>query len=245
MNTPDKITELQQNGFCVLRAHFRSALIDACREALWPILLEYLKGHVEAPNRGPHRHFLPMPFDPPCFTPEFFCDTGVLSVVRGAMDTRVVADQWGCDVPLRGSQNQEPHVDYQRPLFAEAPDLTLPFYMLVASFDLIRITPAHGPIEIAPGTHRMRREEAVRAVKSGEIKMQPVPLETGDVLIRHPWGLHRGTPNVTDTPRALVTVRYVRSWYADSSREVNSIPRGVWQSLTPEQQGLLRFPIGD
>jgi ectoine hydroxylase-related dioxygenase (phytanoyl-CoA dioxygenase family) len=156
----------------------------------------------------------------------------------------VVADQWGCDVALRGSQNQEPHVDYQRPLFAEAPDFTLPAYMLVVSFGLIGITRAHGPIEIAPGTHRMRREEALRAVKAGKIEMQPVPLEVGDVLIRHPWALHRGTPNITDTRRALVTVRYVRCWYADNSREVNSIPTAVWRSLTSEQQVLLRFPIG-
>jgi ectoine hydroxylase-related dioxygenase (phytanoyl-CoA dioxygenase family) len=238
-----RIVELQRKGFCVLKAHLPASLIEACREAVWPILLDYLERHREKPNRGPHRHFIPMPFEPPCFTPEFFCDAGVLSVVRGVMDERVVADQWGCDVPLRGSENQEAHVDYQRPLFAEAPDLWLPLYMLVVSFGLIRITPAHGPIEIAPGTHQMRREEAVRAVKSGEIEMQPVPLEIGDVLIRHPWALHRGTPNTTGTPRALVTVRYVRSWYADNSREVNSIPRRMWQSLTPAQQGLLRFPI--
>ena len=245
MIAQEKITELQRKGFCVLRAHLPAPLIDACREAFWPILLRYLESHSAEPNRGPHRHFMPMPFDPPCFAPEFFFDAGVLSIVRGAMDEKVVADQWGCDAPLRGSQNQEAHADYQRPLFAEAPDLLLPVYMLVVSFGLIRITPAHGPVEIAPGTQRMRQEEAVRAVKSGEIEMQSVPLEMGDVLIRHPWALHRGTPNPTDTPRALVTIRYVRRWYADSSREINSIPRGVWQSLTPEQQGLLRFPIGD
>jgi len=78
-----------------------------------------------------------------------------------------------------------------------APDLPLPSYILVVSFGLIRITPAHGPIEIAPGTHRMRREEAVRAVQS------------------------------------------------DNSRDSNSIPRALRQSLTPEQQGLMRFPIAD
>jgi Phytanoyl-CoA dioxygenase (PhyH) len=245
MSPSERIAELQRNGFCVLRAHLPTALIDACREALWPILLAYLESHSEEANRGPHRHFLPMPFEPPCFTPEFFFDAGVLSMVRGVMDDRVVADQWGCDVALRGSQNQEAHVDYQRPLFAEAPDLLLPSYVLVVNFGLIGISPAHGPIEIAPGTHRMRRAEAARAVESGEIGMQPVPLEIGDVLIRHPWGLHRGTPNTTGTPRPLVTVRYVRRWYGDHSRGVNSIPRGVWQALTPEQQGVMRFPVQD
>lgn len=181
-----------------------------------------------------------MPFEPPCFTPEFFFDDDVLSIVRGVMDERVVADQWGCDVPLAGSRTQQAHVDYQRPLFAEVPDLKLPPYVLVVSFGLVRITPAHGPIEIAPGTHLMSR------VQSGEIEMQALPLEIGDVLIRHPWALHRGTPNTTGTPRALATIRYVRRWYADDSREVNAIPHAVWQSLTAAQQGIMRFPmVGD
>jgi hypothetical protein len=70
-------------------------------------------------------------------------------------------------------------------------------------------------------------------------------MDLGDVLIRHPWALHRGSPNLTEIPRALVTIRYVRRWYADGSREVNCIPRGVWSSLTPEQQSLLRFPVAD
>jgi len=48
---------------------------------------------------------------------------------------------------------------------------------------------------------------------------------------------------MTDTPRALVTIRYVRDWYVDNSREVNAIPQAVWQSLTPEQQSVMRFPI--
>jgi ectoine hydroxylase-related dioxygenase (phytanoyl-CoA dioxygenase family) len=159
------------------------------------------------------------------------------------MDDRVVADQWGCDVPLRGSEHQLVHTDYQRPLFAESPELELPTYMLVVSFGLVPVTLDNGPIEIAPGTHRLRRNEAFRAVEASEIAMHPVPLEIGDVLIRHPWALHRGSPNRTDTPRALISIRYVRRWYADDSREVHSLPRAVWASLTPDQQSVMRFPL--
>ncbi|HEV3037817.1 MAG TPA: phytanoyl-CoA dioxygenase family protein [Candidatus Angelobacter sp.] len=245
MATKQKLLELQQNGYCVLRAHLPKGVIEACRDAFWPVLLAYLKQHGDEPNRGPHRHFLPMPFDPPCFAPEFFFDAEVLGIVRGAMDQRVVADQWGCDVPVRGSEYQRVHIDYQRPLFEETADLFLPPYMLVVNFGLDPVTPAHGPIEIAPGTHRMSREAAMRSVECGQIKLCAVPLEIGDVLIRHPWTLHRGTPNTTDLPRAMITVRYVRRWYADGSREVNAIPNAVWQSLTPEQQHVMRFPVKD
>jgi hypothetical protein len=245
MAAKEKILEIQDKGFCVLKAHFARPAIDACRDAFWPLLLAYLKIHGNEPNRGPHRHFLPMPFEPPCFTPNFFFDNDVLNLVRGVMDDRVVADQWGCDVSLAGSDYQGIHVDYQRPLFDEDPDLSLPVYVLVVSFGLVPITLENGPIEIAPGTHRMPRKEALRAVEAREIEMQAVPLEIGDVLIRHPWALHRGSPNTTGTPRALASVRYVRRWYADDSREVNSLPRAVWESLTSEQQSVMRFSVGD
>ncbi len=238
------IGEFQDRGYCVLRKHFPPSLVETCRKAFWPRLLAYLDGG-QASNRGPHRHFLAMPFEPPCFTPQFFFDSGVLSIVRGLMDERIVADQWGCDAPVRGSEYQELHVDYQRSLFAELPDLVLPAYAVVVSFGLVRIGREHGPIEIAPGTHRMTRADGFGAVTAGEVDLEAVLLEPGDVLIRHPWALHRGTPNLTDTPRALATIRYVRRWYADASRDVEGIPRATWQSLTAEQQNVMRFPISE
>jgi hypothetical protein len=79
----------------------------------WPVLLD---ANLEAPNRGPHRHFLPMPFARSCFAPEFFFDDEVLRIVRAVTDERVVADQWACDAPVRGSACQSAHADFQRPL---------------------------------------------------------------------------------------------------------------------------------
>ncbi|HEX4808021.1 MAG TPA: phytanoyl-CoA dioxygenase family protein [Bryobacteraceae bacterium] len=242
MALEQKISELQSDGFCVLKAHFPKAQIQSCRDAFWPILAQYLQQHQNTPNRGPHRYFLPMPFDPPCFTPEFFFDPVVLQIVRSALGERIVADQWGCDVCLEGSQHQGLHVDFQRPLFPDDPCLVLPPYILVVSFGLIDITLAHGPIEIAPATHRMPRHEALAAIERSEIVIRPVPLESGDVLIRHPWAFHRGTPNLTRDPRPLLTIRYVRRWYNDDSRDVNPLPNTVWESLTTAQQALMRFP---
>jgi Phytanoyl-CoA dioxygenase (PhyH) len=238
------INEFRDEGFCVLRGHLPYRVVNTCRDGFWPSLLAYLQcGH--APNRGPNRHFLPMPFERPCFAAELFFDLDILRIVRGLMDDRIVADQWGCDVPVRGSEYQAPHVDYKRPLFPERPDFELPPYAIVVSFGLVPIAREHGPIEIAPCTHRMRRENALQAVEGGDIGMQAIPLDLGDVLIRHPRALHRGTPNTTDVPRAFCTIRYVRRWYADGSRDVNPIPLATRDSLTPEQQGLMRFPIGD
>ena len=238
-----RLSALLEDGYVVLRGHFARTAVESCRDAFWPVLTSYLERHGDAPNRGAHRHFLPMPFEPPCFAPEFLFDDTILDIVRSAMDERVVADQWGCDVPVRGSEYQGIHADYQRPLFAELPDLVLPPYMLVVSFGLVPITSENGPLELAAGTHRLPRDEAMRAVNAGEIALTPILLDVGDVLIRHPWVLHRGTPNTTDVPRPLVTIRYVRRWYADTSRDVNAIPLSVWKSLTAAQQSMLRFDV--
>ncbi len=243
MDTAARIREIEERGYCVLRAHLPRRAIDDCRDAFWPILTAYLEAHRHEPNRGRHRHYLAMPFDRPCYATEFFFDPVILSIVRGAMDDRVVADQWGCDVPLRGSTYQELHADYRRPLFEEAPDLQLPTYLLTVSFSLAPIAAENGPMEIAPGTHRIPRAEAMRAVECGEIGLDPVTLEVGDVLIRHPWALHRGTPNLTDAPRAVATVRYVRRWYVDDSREVRPIRREMWASMSAAEQRMMRFPI--
>jgi ectoine hydroxylase-related dioxygenase (phytanoyl-CoA dioxygenase family) len=159
------------------------------------------------------------------------------------MDERVVADQWGCDVPLLGSDYQQPHVDYARPLFGEAPDMVLPPFALVVSFGLVPVGPEDGPIEIAPGTHQWPRSRAQAAIDAGDIRMEPVALALGDVLIRNPWTLHRGTPNTMSTPRFMASIRFVRRWYADDSREVCCMPKTVWESLPAECRQVMRFPV--
>ena len=239
------ITELKDLGFCILRAHLRSSRVDVCREAFWPTLKRYLEVNADNPNRGPQRHFLPMPWDANCYAPEFFFDPDVLSVMRNVMDERIVADQWGCDVPLGDSCFQQFHADYQRSLFAEQPDLRLPAYMLAMSFGLVRITAENGAMEVVPCTHRMPRTEALGQIAAGILTPCTVSLEIGDVLLRHPWTLHRGTPNSTRVPRPLVTIRYVRRWYWDDSREVNAIPAPLWRTMTVEQRSIMRFPLAD
>lgn len=241
----NNLSELRDKGYCVLKNQFRPSLINDCRQAFWPVMTQYLENYGQQPNRGVHRHFLPMPFSPPCFSPELFFNEAIMSIITGILGDRIAVDQWGCDVPLLGSGFQDWHVDYQQPLFSEEPDLLLPVYFLVVSFGLVAIGRENGPIEIAQGTHRMIRKDATRAVAEGRVKLEPVELRLGDVLVRHPWALHRGTPNLTDSPRPLASIRYVRRWYCDDSREVDAISKSVWMTLTAGQRALMRFPLSE
>ncbi len=46
----DRIIEIQNQGYCVLKDHFGVSVINACRAAFWPRLMAYLKIHGDEPE---------------------------------------------------------------------------------------------------------------------------------------------------------------------------------------------------
>jgi len=82
------------------------------------------------------------------------------------MDDSVVTDQWGCDVSSEAQITREFMLTISVRYSPKLLTFPLPVYVLVVSFGLVRITLENGPIEIAPGTHRMPRKEALRAVEA-------------------------------------------------------------------------------
>jgi len=103
----------------------------------------------------------------------------------------------------------------------------------------------NGPFEVALGTHMLSKEEGLRQLEGGEVKLEPVLLKKGDVMVRDVRHLHRGTPNKTDTPRPMVVIGYSRRWLFRP--EVNIvIPRKVWETLSERARFWLRFnPVVD
>ena len=67
-------------------------------------------------------------------------------------------------------------------------------------------------------------------------------MNAGDVLIRDPRCLHRGSPNKTDVPRIVAVIGATRSWMwrgPERLRE-SSIDRDVWEGLSDEQRPRLQ-----
>lgn len=158
---------------------------------------------------------------------------------------RVVADQWGCDAPVRGSCYQSPHVDYQQPPFPGLPELVLPTYMLVVNFALVTATLQKGPIEIAPGAHRLPSQ---RGTASGGIfghSNEAGPAGGRRRPDSSSVGAASGLAKSDRYAACAAGFRYVRRWYADDSRDVSAIPRAVRESLTKEHQSVLRYRISD
>ena len=64
-------------------------------------------------------------------------------------------------------------------------------------------------------------------------------LELGDVLIRDPGLLHRGTVNHTDERRSMLTVCYFRQGQTHDYGQVDyNLDRELWQQLDPRVQAL-------
>jgi ectoine hydroxylase-related dioxygenase (phytanoyl-CoA dioxygenase family) len=227
-----------REGFCVLPRHLPAQTLTAWNEQFAPLLTEHIQREGRLKNRGEGRYYVTLPFTAPWADEAVFMDPDVLEIVERLVGSDPVLCQLATDTPLLGSQYQEIHRDAP-PLFPELPFETPPFQLAV-NFSLVEVTLENGPVEIARGTHLMHREEGLTRLERGDVRVEPVLLELGDVMIRDVRGLHRGTPNRTETPRPMVVVGYSRKWLFRPEVSIQ-VPDATWNRLSERARRLLRF----
>src|SRR5205085_2097329 len=100
------------------------------------------------------------------------------------------------------------------------------------------------PFEMARGTHVLPRDEGLAKVNAGEIPMESFLMKPGDVMIRTPLALHRGTPNVTNVPRPMVVMGYVMHWLY-TPNVLLTVQRDYYESLPEQVKKLLRCQVAE
>lgn len=234
---------VRRDGFCLLREHFPADLLKEWRAAFRPLLTTHIEREGQLQNRGPGRFYVTLPFLPPFADPRIHEDEDVLGICAALVGADMVLCQLATDTPLRGSDYQDIHRD-TLPLFPETGQETPP-YQLAVNFPLVEVTAAHGPFEVARGTHMMSKAAGLSRIESGEIPLEPILMNLGDVMIRDVRGLHRGTPNRTDEPRPMVVLGYSRRWLFRPEVSI-LIPRATYKNLSERARFLLRFnPVVD
>ena len=232
-----------RDGFCVLPEHLDRRTLAVWSEAFAPLLERHVEREGTLQNRGPGRYYVTLPFQKPFADPAVYEDDDVLAIVEGLVGEEFVMCQLATDTPLLGSDFQEIHRDTP-PLFPETGQETPPFQLAV-NFPLIDVTQENGPFEVARATHMLTKEEGMRRIQSGEAKLESIRLRAGDVMIRDVRGLHRGTPNRTETPRPMVVLGYSRRWLFRPEVSIR-IPRAMHETLSERARRLLRFnPVVD
>ncbi len=235
------VDDLNRDGCCILREAVDRDLIDEWAAAFDRLFLARQQREGGLAPREQNRYYLTLPWVAPFASPSVFANPAVIGVLDRVFPQEYAMVQLGVDVPVKGSDYQEIHRDY-RPLFTD--DVVTPLYALAVNTSLVDVTEANGPFQQALGTHVMRRDEALEKVNRGEIPMQSLPLNRGDIMIRTPLALHRGTPNITDTPRPMVVMGYVMHWLHTPQIDLK-VPRDFYESLPKKVRTMLRCEVVD
>lgn len=232
------VEEAKSEGFCILRDHFPKEKLLHWKESFLPLLDEHIKREGHLKNRGAERYYVTLPFENLFADEEIFVDPDILAIVEKLVGKDFTMCQLATDTPLNGSQFQDIHRDTP-PLFPEIEQET-PAYQLAVNFPLVDVTKENGAIDIVRKTHLMTKEEGLKMIENGTLKIETFPMNLGDVMIRDVRGLHRGTPNFTDEPRPMCVIGYSRRWLFRPEVSVR-IPKKTWENLSDKAKQLLRF----
>ena len=69
MDIDAQCREILTTGFCVLKKLLPEEVVQACARSFAPLLQAHVARSDAAPNRGPARHFVPLPFEAPFADP--------------------------------------------------------------------------------------------------------------------------------------------------------------------------------
>ena len=231
--------DLDRDGVCILRGVFDKSLVETWASAFEGLLAERQSRAGGLAPREQSRYYLTLPWASPFADTCVFANPDILGVLNTVFPQEYVMVQLGADVPMKGSTYQEIHRDY-RPLFTD--EIVTPLYAVAVNFPLVDVTEENGVFQQARGTHLIPRELGLQRVASGEIAMESFPMQMGDVMIRTPLALHRGTPNRTDRPRPMVVMGYVMHWLHTPKVDL-TLPRDYYDSLPKPLQQMLRCEL--
>jgi ectoine hydroxylase-related dioxygenase (phytanoyl-CoA dioxygenase family) len=230
--------EVRATSVTVLRGLIPTKTIDAWNAAFQPLLEAAAAREGDNPNRGARRYYVTLPFQDLWADPAIIDNDAVMAVVEELVGADGVMCQLASDTPLKGSEHQELHRDTQL-LFPES-GVETPPYQLAVNFPLVDVTDETGPMEYAPGTHMLSKDEGMARIASGEIPLVRGYMNRGDVMIRDVRHVHRGTPNVSDTPRPMIVIGYSRRWLFRPEVSIR-VPAEVLVALPERARRWLRF----
>ncbi len=230
--------DVRRTSVTILKDLIPTATIDAWNAAFQPLLREALRREGDDPNRGAHRYYVTLPFQDLWADPAIVDNEAIMAVVEELVGADGVMCQLASDTPMRGSEHQELHRDTQL-LFPETGAETPP-YQLAVNFPLVDVTDETGPMEYAPGTHMLSKADGMQRIASGEIPLVRGYMNRGDVMIRDVRHIHRGTPNVSDTPRPMIVIGYSRRWLFRPEVSIR-LPAEVLAGMPERARRWLRF----
>jgi hypothetical protein len=230
---PELIADFHRDGWVVLPGVLPPDRSPAWRDAFLPLHERQIA--VDPPNRGPHRWHCYLPFAAPFDDALLWAHPQVLEVVHGVLGSDAAATVIGSDTPRTGAIAQDVHQDLADLAGQEA----LATFCIGLNLALVPFTEENGPMELWPGSHRWPAVGVDRnAAVAGRPGLKPL-LQPGDILLRDLRLWHRGTANRSRSPRPMLAVTYMASWFRFRMTPA-AIPRARYEAMSETQRLLMR-----
>jgi hypothetical protein len=185
---------------------------------------------------------------PPFDSPWLLANPFAMSLIRGALRDDFHCKFVSSDTCLAGAVIQSPHREMD-------PGLSWQPRGYIVNIPLHRCDLDNGPLEIWPCGSHLWRDDVLRGlgyddtVQDGRnpdfealaamFPSRRVLLEPGDLLIRDPALMHRGTVNHTDRPRTMLAICYFRDGLTHNYGQLDlNLDRDLHERLAPEVRPL-------
>lgn len=187
--------------------------------------------------------------------PSLITPPAVLSVLHSTLGEDFFCKFVSSDTCLRGAEIQSPHRELGSGRAWEPCAYVVNVPLGPCGLD-------NGPLEVWPGSGHLWRSDLldelgldtdVQDARNPDCEAfcalfpsRRIELQPGDILIRDPGLLHRGTVNRTDTPRSMMTIAFFRRghWhdYGDASFNLD---RECWLKLCDTVRPLFAYAFAD
>jgi hypothetical protein len=241
--------EIYRDGITACRGAFTAEWADTMREDIEIAFREALGRDGGAVGRGPNRYYVEIHPEQLRGFVDLVTHSWVTAVCEAVLGPAYEIVELGFDVPLPGAVNQPWHRDFPMPEVTRRERRLNSLAFNLTGVDTVE---AMGPFEIAPGTqfddepdfeHGMFPPKE-RYGRYEQLAVRKYP-RRGDVSARSALTIHRGTPNVSDTPRPVLVLGVDAPGAGNGERHDTAVTRGFWAGLPDIVREHLHCPVVD
>ncbi|WP_327347369.1 phytanoyl-CoA dioxygenase family protein [Streptomyces europaeiscabiei] len=215
------MTQVRDAGYTVLEGALAADDVEAMRRQYMSLFGRLRdsgeNGRIQTSHSGTGHYQMQPRFSGILGDPKAFAHPLALDSMRAILGDELRIAYYTSNFSEPGSGHQQVHRDTKL-LFGAETDVPTPPFMLVLNVLLHDFTTENGGTEMWPGTHLLSDKNFEQYPHNLDSRVKALPslrvnAPAGSIIIRDVRMWHRGMPNVSAEPRAMLSVVYKRKWY--------------------------------
>ncbi len=251
----DAARTFRESGYVVLEGIYDPDWIAALRTSYDALLAEYLedKGGIEAmagKTFGTNHVGIHPPLVMPWADPQIVAHPITDQVLSTLLGEDYHCGFYHTNTAYPGSGIQPIHRDDSLLFSSSEMNVPHPVVSIVLNIPLCDFTEENGSTEIWPGSHlivdRTPEDRKELEARAATLASSRTNIKAGSLILRDLRMFHRGMPNVSQSPRTMLAIVYVRAWRLQGRLK---IPQATWDTWPERTRQIYRhnsvFSSGD